>query len=127
MMSKRSRSLTVIALLLAWLSLGGFGIATWASVIDTRREAQVALVIVGLWYGLSALGAAAGIWRMRPWALQALTSWGGATLAAGWLPQFLMMNQPPLSTGIGATVLCLLIVVPVWLHVRRSLLLSPVP
>jgi hypothetical protein len=121
MARERPAPLTVIALLLAWLSLGGFTIAIWASTIDVRFGAQVALVVVGLWYGVSALGAALGLWRMRSWALPLVASWGGATLAAGWLPQFLTRNQPPLSTGIGATALLLLVVLPVWFYVRRRL------
>jgi hypothetical protein len=114
-------SLTVIAVLLACLSLGGFAVALWASTIDVRAGGQGTFVIVGLWYGMSALGAAIGLWRMRKWTLLLLGSWGLANLAAGWVPQFITRNQPPLAVGFGGTLMLLAVVAPLWFFVRRRL------
>ena len=117
----RPKSLTLVALLPAWLSLGGFAIAIWASAITPRSAAQATFIVVGTWYAVSALGAAAGLWRVRAWALPFLTSWGVATLVAGWLPQLVVHNQPPLAPGIGATLQLLVVVLPLWFFVRRRL------
>jgi hypothetical protein len=93
----------VLALLLAWLSLGGFVIALWASTIDVRWSFRGPALIVGGIYGLSALAAALALWRVRPWAHIPLRVWVLATVSAAWLPRLTAQNDAPVWLTVVAS------------------------
>jgi uncharacterized membrane protein len=111
----RPLGLTVLALLLAWLSLGGFVIALWASTIDVRWSFRAPALIVGAVYGLSALAAAVALWRLRQWAHIPLKVWTLATVLAAWLPRLTAQND----ASIWITVLGSLVVGVVALLIHR--------
>ena len=83
---KRPVGFTLLALLFAWLALGGFGFA-WAS--PRTDPAQVAalglrvpvMVAIGLLYGGAASAAAVALWRVAAWAPRAILIWGGCLVA----------------------------------------------
>ena len=92
----RPLGLTLLALVLAWLSLGGFVVVLWASTIDVRWSFRGPALILGATYGVSALVAAVALWRVRPWAHVPLKVWALATVSAAWLPRLTAQNDAPM-------------------------------
>ena len=94
-LNRRPIGATVLSLILGWLALAGFGNAVaWRVAphgfdqpltprIATLVEALQSpiLPVLALAYGTTALAAAIGIWRMRPWAPSAFLSWSVAVIA----------------------------------------------
>ena len=119
---KRGVGLTLVGVLLAWLSLGGFAIAAWASVIDSRWSFRGPTLLVGLLYGVSAISSGIGILRMRAWALTPLKGWAVATIAAVWLPRLsAKIDYPVWQTVLGA-LLAAALCLAVYRYVARRLL-----
>ena len=100
---RRPRSFTLLAVLLAWLGLGGLALAFWAHSIDVRPGVALAFQAGGLAYGLSALVSAIALWRVRPWAGTALRAWGVAAGAGALLP-LLVVKAPasPILQALGS-------------------------
>ena len=81
--SPRPRALTLGAIVLGWAGLTGLALAVAVLTIPELGHAAWLLAGVGLWFGLSAVASAVGLWRMRPWARRTLEAWRiGAFLAA---------------------------------------------
>lgn len=92
---QRPAGAMVLALLLGWLSIGGFGNAViWRSVsgaFDQSLPPQLAAFIAALqsplWtilslaYGVTALAAAIGIWQLRSWMSSAFLAWSVVVIA----------------------------------------------
>lgn len=111
---KRPVGFTLLALVLAWTSLGGFGLAYWAATTHVRLGTRLAFGLIGLVHGGSGVWSAVGLWRVRPWALRPLLVWAIASTAACWLPYLMLPNQPSwwpavLSTALVAGFLALLL------------------
>ena len=94
----RPRLFTISALLLAYLAAGGLAVAVWASRIDVRASTQLAFVLVGIGYGVSAGASSVGLWRMRPWLGTALRAWAIAVAFVVLLP--LLVVKAELSVGL---------------------------
>jgi FtsH-binding integral membrane protein len=124
-LNARPLGLTILALLLGWLSLFGFGIARWATQLDPRLDSRPAVRatfgIVGLLYGCSALAAASGLWRLRPWSLRAIYVWGVFVVLVAWLPTFVLRDKPPVSTAIGGSFMLAFLVLIIVLFARSRL------
>ena len=101
--NQRPASATLLALVLAWLAIAGFGNAVvWRSVstsmIDQLPPTLSAFVeatqsslftVLALGYGTSALFASIGLWRMRAWKHHAFFAWAVSVLMLGiWLVWF---------------------------------------
>lgn len=69
MEGKRPAGLSALSIILGWLAFSG-EIIFWMSNSET-------ISILALLYGASALAAAIGIWKVRPWALHAYLAWCG--------------------------------------------------
>jgi len=112
--------ITVLALLLGWLAVGAFVLTLTA---ETLAELQVRwqLVRVGaLVYGLTAVVAAVGLWRLRRWGYLAFLAWSAVVLSAVlWWPA--VFPRPVLRwwEGILWVVLVGALLVPLALYVRR--------
>jgi len=91
---KRPLGFTLLALALAWVSIGGFGLAYWAATTQTGSVTSLAFGALGIVYGVSSLWSAVGLWRVRAWAWHPLLVWALASLAACWLPFLVSPNQP---------------------------------
>ena len=90
-MIRRPVGATILSLLLGWLAIAGFANAiVWRMAplafdqpLPRRLATVVAslqspiLTIVALAYGATALMAAIGLWRMRPWMARAFLAWVG--------------------------------------------------
>jgi len=117
----RPAKLTIAALLLAWLGCGGFAIALWANLVSIRLSAQLAFAGVGLAYGLTAFWAAASIWRMRRSAKTAIRAWAIVSLVASWLPQLIVLNDPPLWVAVVGTAFTASVLVLIVWFLERAL------
>jgi hypothetical protein len=78
--------MTVLALALVWVAIGGVGLSLVSPTFAGVGVPWMLYAIVGLAYGISALLAAVGIWKLAPWAYRAFQIWGASALLAGSLP-----------------------------------------
>lgn len=123
----RPRGLTVLALALGWLALAGFVNAAAALLAPqppfwspTTAATNGALALL---YGATALAAAIGIWRLKPWAILYLRIWIAVVLV---MMVWFMLG--PFSGGplAGIVAFALLVVSLLWLlHRYASRKLSP--
>ncbi len=118
---KRGIGLTVVGALLAWLSLGGFAVATWASVIDSRWWFRGPTLLVGVLYGVSALLSGIGILAMRTWALAPLKLWAAATIAVVWLPRLSAKIDYPIWQTVLGSLLVAAFCIAVYHYVARRM------
>lgn len=135
---KRVPGLSIIAVILALLAISGFLNAFVWSLLSASlpRDAPLqlragvnalaspAVSLSAIFYGLTALCAAVGVWRMRAWAPIAILAWGVSVLILGgvFLVQGPRMVDAPLSSvayaGLGA--MAIVVVGTIWLYVRRE-------
>jgi hypothetical protein len=88
-MNRRPVGATILSLLLGWLAVAGFGNAlVWRvaplafdeplpprlAVVVGALQSPV-LTVLAFTYGCTALAAASGLWRMRPWMASAFLAW----------------------------------------------------
>ena len=118
---KRGLGITILGILLVWLSLGGFAVAAWASVIDSRWGFRGPTLFVGVLYGLSALSSGLGLLRGRTWALTPLKGWAAATVAVVWLPRLVRNNDYPIWQAVLGSVLAGAFCIAVYQYVARRL------
>jgi len=83
--SRRPRGLTVLALLLAWLSVGAITLAIVRPTPTPDLAWTWYQLAAGL-YALTAIPAAVGMWRRNSWAPTAFSILSVAALLAGVLP-----------------------------------------
>jgi hypothetical protein len=133
---QRPKGATIVALLLGWLAIGGFGNAFMWQVVggsmDVPRNSPAArflelaqgpmLPVLTLLYGVTALAACIGIWRMRPWMDKAFLAWGISLAALGiWMtfaiPKELMLGGKP--AGLAFVLVCALLVFGGYRYVHR--------
>jgi hypothetical protein len=88
---------TIFALILGWLSVGGFGNAlVWRSARASFQVPESSPLgrfleaasspffsLLALAYGATALVACIGIWRMRSWMTNAFLAWGVVVIILG--------------------------------------------
>ncbi len=126
---------TVLAILLGWLAVAGFGNAiVWRGVsarVAAPENTPLAEVLaitgsplssaLALAYGVTALVACIGIWRMHSWMVYAYKSWIVAVGALFvWmsfvLPSSIILGGRAAVLGFGAALVALLTVVLPYLH-----------
>jgi len=83
---KRPLGVTLLAVALAWVALGGLGLGLVSPVFAEVGVPWVLYRVAGLTYGTSALVAAVGLWKLTPWAHRAFQVWMASVLIAGSLP-----------------------------------------
>ncbi len=71
---RRPIGITVLALILGWLSIGGFGNA-WVILGTDEPYLPSVLGVLALVYGVVAMALVIGLWRMQPWSIVALRGW----------------------------------------------------
>jgi hypothetical protein len=118
---KRRFGITVLALLLYWLSLGGFAMAILAPNLRELGVPWAWYRLAGLLYGLLAVASATGLWRLAPWSSIAFAAWAAVAIAAGILPALTLPNAdvPWWVIPLGI-VLAAAIFVPLGHYIRRS-------
>ena len=139
---KRPPGLSVIAVILSLLAISGFLNAfIWAQLSASLPPeapahlrsgvnilASPAVSAAAILYAITALCAAAGIWRMSPWAPVAILTWGASVFILGGIfvvvgPQMVDSQISPLflvCAGFGGAVVAIAIVTSTWLYVRRN-------
>jgi hypothetical protein len=127
---------TLLALLLGWLALGGFGNAfVWRTLpaafdppLPTRLAAFVEMLqspvfsFLSFMYGVTAVVAAIGIWWLRPWMRIAFLCWSAFVVAEG---VYLATQIPPelvhVPRGVlyAMSLLIVAIVTPLYFYVAK--------
>ena len=74
MVRKRPIGISIISLVLGWLSLAGY--------IGIFTKSNLSFIIL-LGYGTTALLSAIGLWKMRTWALRAYFTWCVVVIVMG--------------------------------------------
>jgi hypothetical protein len=77
---KRPVGITVLALLLGWLAIGAFVLTMTAEALAELGIRWQLVRLGALAYGLCAIVAAVGLWKMRRWGYLAFVAWVGAVL-----------------------------------------------
>jgi hypothetical protein len=83
---KRPLGITILTLMLGWLSLAGIGLALLAPTLARLNVPWGWYRAAALAYAVTALIAAAGLWRLAPWSYSAFIVWAGVAIGAGTLP-----------------------------------------
>jgi len=118
---KRSIGITILALVLAWLGLGGFALGLMSPALAKLGLPWMLYRFAGFIYGASALLAAIGMWRVAPWSYRAFQLWIVAALAGGSLPALTMQATAPSRWVLPLGWLVLLaLLLPLARYVRRS-------
>ena len=119
--SKRPLGLTLLALLLAWLSLGAVILAVVKPTPTPDLPWAWYQLAAGM-YALTALPAAVGLWTRSSWAPRAFSIWSVVALLAGVLPALTMPTPLANSVILPVVILLLGAVILLWLgrYVRRS-------
>jgi hypothetical protein len=134
---QRPTGIAILAVVLGWLALAGFGNAfVWRSIPDealSQLSAAPAIPMlhaaaspyfsaIAIAYGLTGLLSCVALWRMRPWASQAFVCWiFSVALFCG----FILWNVPKgfyLASSLFLLSLILLLGF-VWSYVRRTVVL----
>lgn len=118
---KRPLGMTVLALVLSWIAIGGVGLSLASPTFARVGVPWRLYAIAGLAYGASGLLAAVGIWKLAPWACPAFQIWAASALVAGSLP--LLTNPKAVQSWwmlpLGWALL-LGVMVPLAVYVRNS-------
>lgn len=130
---RRPTGITVTGLLLGWLSIAGFGNAL---VIPNTLDLAIApellrapstvvaasLAVAAALYGLTALAAAIGLWRMRSWGPRMFLVWGIVVCGLGAL--FLIFVRLPTGTpfvaGAAFMAFMALVLLVWWAYITRA-------
>jgi hypothetical protein len=117
---KRPPGITVLALLLGWLAIGAFVLTMTA---ETLAEIGVRWQLVrlgALAYGLCAIAAAVGLWKMRRWGYLAFVAWVGAVLLVGlWWPAVFPRSEVHWWMGLIWIAIVAAIMLPLGRYIRR--------
>jgi uncharacterized membrane protein (DUF2068 family) len=130
--SNRPLGVTISCLALGWLALAGFGNALvipkgFASVAPQILRAPVAtvawlLAAAAALYGVTAMVAAIGLWRMRAWGQRAYRAW--VVVVCGVMLLFLALVRVPADTppllAIAFVVTTVLILGGWWRYIRKA-------
>ena len=119
---KRPFGITLVALVLVWLGLGAFVFAMTAETLAATGP-QWQLVQVGaLVYGLTAVVAAFGLWKLRRWGYVAFVGWVAAVLAIGlwWPAAFPGLTLPQWAAWVWIAAVAA-IMLPLGRYVRRTI------
>jgi len=119
---KRPVGLTILALLLGWLAIGAFGLSLTAETL-TQLHARWQLVRLGaLVYGLTAVVAAVGLWKLRRWGYLAFLAWIAVvlTMVLWWPAVFPQPVMPWWGAFLWIAIVGALLV-PLALYVRRAI------
>lgn len=78
---KRPVGFTILALALSWVAIGGVANAIFRPMWELLRFIEMA-------YAITAIVAAIGLWKMRPWAFKAFLAWSGVVVVTMFAMQF---------------------------------------
>jgi hypothetical protein len=119
---KRPLGITVLALLLGWLALGAFALTLTAEALAELQRRWQVVRVGALVYGLTAVVAAVGLWKLRRWGYLAFLAWSAVVLSAVlWWPA--VFPEPILRWWEGILWVALVgaLLVPLALYVRRAI------
>jgi uncharacterized membrane protein (DUF2068 family) len=122
-MRARPAGLSLLATVLILLALAAFVLALTAEAVAMLEGARWRLIQVGaLIYGVTAIVAAVGLWRLRRWGYLAFVGWVGAVLLAGLLtPVVVPRSHLPWWASLVWIGLVALIALPLARYVRRAI------
>jgi hypothetical protein len=117
---RRPPGVTVLAVLLAVLAVGAFVLTMTAETL-AELGARWQLVRLGaLAYGLCAIVAAIGLWKMRRWGYVAFVAWVGALLLIGlWWPAVVPRAEVHWWMGLVWIGIVAVITLPLARYIRR--------
>ena len=129
---RRPMGITLLALILGWLALAGFANALLAPLVfgggfaahlfRTSPVGTATLVcILALAYGITALIAAVGLWRMETWAARGFLAWA---IAAVCVCLFFLLSASvpaPWFVSLAFVVFIALLLGAVWSHIGRQI------
>jgi uncharacterized membrane protein (DUF2068 family) len=123
---KRPAGITVIALLLAWLGFGAFVLTMTAETLAQLGVKWQVIRIGALAYGVLAVVAATGLWKMRRWGYLGFTAWAAIAVLFGlWWPLVFPPGKVPWWMGLIWMGLVALMLLPLARYIRKALGLSP--
>lgn len=120
-MSSRPTGVTVLAAVLVLLALIGFVLSLTAETVAAQEGPQWQLIRFGaLLYGVTAMVAAIGLWKLRRWGYLAFVGWVAAVLLAGLVvPAVIPQPRLPWWVPLGWIVLIAILAVPLARYVKR--------
>ena len=128
----RPTGVTVLALVLGWLGIGGFGNALVWSVTPAAKQLGTltkvgslgigtpTFTVIAVLYGVFAFASAVGLWLMRSWTSRAYLAWSAVVLL---LFAFYFWHGAggfaPLAVDVGFFLLIALLLGAGYLYVRK--------
>ena len=90
--TKRTSGITVLSLILGWLSLAGFG--NYYVMLSNPNYGTPAISYVALAYGCMALLTCIGLWKMKQWAYKSFLLWCAIVIIFGFIYQYSIGGIP---------------------------------
>lgn len=117
---KRPPGITLLSLLLGLLAAGAFVLTMTAEALAELSVRWQLVRLGALAYGLCAIVAAAGLWKMRRWGYLAFVAWVGAVLLVGlWWPAVFPRWEVRWWMGLIWIVIVAVIMLPLARYIRR--------
>jgi hypothetical protein len=117
---KRPPGVTVLALLLGWLAVGAFVLTMTAETLAELGVRWQLVQVGALVYGLCAIVAAVGLWKMRRWGYLAFVAWVAAVLLVGlWWPAVFPRSEVHWWMGLIWIGVVAVIMLPLARYIRR--------
>ncbi|HEX2251124.1 MAG TPA: hypothetical protein VHH32_12315 [Gemmatimonadales bacterium] len=122
-MRSRPAGITLLAALLVLLAVVGFVMSLTAETVADQEGARWQLLRFGaLLYGVTAVVAAIGLWKLRRWGYLAFVGWVAAVLLAGLVvPAVIPEARLPWWVSLAWIGLIAVIVIPLARYVRREI------
>jgi hypothetical protein len=119
---KRPLGITLVALMLAWLSVGALVLAMTAETLAPTGDRWRLVQVGALLYSVAAAVAAFGLWKLRRWGYVAFVGWVATVLAIGlwWPASFPRFTLPQWAAWLWIAVVAA-IMLPLGRYVRRTI------
>ena len=98
MNTKRTSGITVLSLILGWLSLAGF--ANFYMITTNSNFGTPTLGVAAIAYGCVALATSIGLWKMKNWAYKAFLIWCAIVITFSFIFQFSIGDIPLLQFAL---------------------------
>jgi uncharacterized membrane protein (DUF2068 family) len=118
---QRPTGFTILAALLAWLSLSGLAFTLVAPGLPLPVAQRLALGGFGAAYFVSAASTAVGLWLMRRWACRTYLAWAACSLVAVLLPYAIVPEPGPSWTAVPGIAIFGVVFRALGRYVRRRL------
>jgi uncharacterized membrane protein (DUF2068 family) len=122
-LSSRPAGVSLLSAVLVLLALAGFVVSLSAETVAAQEGARWQLLrFVALLYGVTAIVAAIGLWKLRRWGYFAFIGWVAAVMVVGLvMPALVPQPELPWWAPLLWIGLIALIFVPLARYVKRSI------